>query len=137
MGSQASVDVSLSRLCSPKDIVMALLDSGWSFDFEGDVLFLLSSDIDSYDWQKEYAEHFNLKEFLDSHSPFGRIGIAMVFDGRFGGEFLISRDCISLSISINRICVFGTVPDFTEYVFRLKEVVSDFGFSDIRCEYVS
>ncbi|MFJ3117253.1 hypothetical protein ACIPI6_11975 [Pseudomonas protegens] len=137
MGSQASVDVNLSRPCSPKDIVMALLDSGWSFEFEGDVLFLLSSDVDSYDWQKKSAEHFNLKEFLDSHSPFGKIGIAMVFDGRFGGEFLIRQDCISLYISINRVCLFGVVPDFTEYIFRLNKVMVDFAFSDVECKCIS
>lgn len=137
MSSQASIDISLLRPCSPREVLVELIDSGWSIDFEGEVLFLLSSDVDSYDWQKEHIEKFNLEAFLNSHPLSGKIGIAMVFDGKFGGEFLIHRDWISLSISINRICLFEAVPDFNKYIGKLRRVIDGFGVSSFSCEYIA
>lgn len=135
MGSQASIDMDLSQSCHPKDVVIELLRSGWDVDFEGAVMFLLPSDAGAYEWQKEHFKSFSLESFLSSHSKFGGIGIVMVFDGRFGGEFLIRKDWISLSLSVNRICLFDGVPDFTEYVTRLRRVIDKFGVAGIRCEY--
>ncbi len=59
----------------------------------------------------------------------------MVFDGKFGGG-LIYRDWISLSISINRICLFEAVPDFNKYIGKLRWVIESFGVSSFSCECI-
>ncbi|MGE6473386.1 hypothetical protein [Serratia proteamaculans] len=135
MGSQASIDMDLFQSCQPQDVVVELVRSGWSVDFEEEVMFLLPSDAGSYEWRKEHVRKFELESFLSSHSTFGSVGIVMVFDEKFGGEFLICKDWISLSLSINRVCLFDDVPDFTEYIVRLRAVIDKFGVSGIRCEY--
>lgn len=136
MSSQASIDFSLSKPCEPREIILELIKSGWDINFDSEVTFLPPSDIESYDWQSEKVIKFNLDHFLNDHKFSSRIGIVMVFGGRFGGEFLIFKEWISLSLSINRVCIFEKVPDFSLYISKLTCIVNKFCPSEIKCEYL-
>jgi hypothetical protein len=49
MGCQTSIDIDLYKACIPKDVVKALINSGWVVDLNGKVSYLLPDDNDSYD----------------------------------------------------------------------------------------
>lgn len=136
MSIKASIDIEFFRSVEPKKILLSLIDSGWELGFQGEVLFLNSFDCDGYDWQVKSLEEFDLDAFIGSHSPYGRIGVSMVFEGVCGGEFLISEDWLSFLISINKVFISRDVPDFSFYLERLSGVIKNFDASVVKCECI-
>lgn len=134
MSMKASIDIEFSRPVEPKKIFLSLIDSGWGVDFQGEVMFLDAVDREGYDWQVKSIEDFDLDEFIESHCPSDRIGISMVFEEAYGGEFLIFESWVSFSMSVNKVFLSNDVPDFSFYLERLSSVIEGFNVSVLKCE---
>jgi len=135
VGCKASIDLEFGSDVEPRLVLKLLVDSGWSFNFCDEVFFLEATDLDAYDWKRCDSNAFDVDEFLGGHEKYGRIGIAMVFDGAIGGEFLIFSSGFSLSISINKVRAVGDIPDFTLYISKLERVVEQFRVSGVKCDF--
>ena len=134
---QVSIDVNFSQEYLPVDILDLLLISGWSYQYENNVNFLKSDDIDNYDWQSVDIDFFNFESFIDSHKSMGKVGIVIVCDNRVGGELLIYRDYLSFSLSINRRYLSRReIPDFNWYLERLSLFLDEIRYSSIKCEVI-
>ncbi|ECK9504166.1 hypothetical protein SEENIN0B_01123 [Salmonella enterica subsp. enterica serovar Infantis str. SARB27] len=137
MGLQATIDVEFLGDISPKAIIVGLINNGWRFSFNGHVTFLLSSDVDNYDWQDMDATEFNIREFLGSHGEKDKIGIVLVNDN-VGGNFLIHPGWMSFSLSVNRLYLpFGNkIVDFNWYLNKLHVFLNTIKISAIKCELI-
>lgn len=138
MGMQASIDINFAKEYSPKEILKNLIYSGWEFDYQGSVSYLLPSDIDDYDWQFIDKNDFDIEEFISSHYDKDKIGIVMIIDRISGGNMLIYPDYLSLSLSINRhyLSESETIPDFNWYLKRLNIFLNTIKLSSIQCEII-
>lgn len=135
MGLQASIDIHFAQEYSPKELIPLLIASGWAIDFEKKVSYLLSSDIDDYDWQDSSIKDFNINQFLNTHKSMDRIGIAMVAK-KSGGNLLIYPNYLLLSLSINRryLSEIDRIPDFSWYIKRLANLLNNIKVSKIQCD---
>lgn len=137
MGMEAYIDIRLYN-SSPKQILAQLLDSGWSYDFEGTVEFLLADDIDDYNWQFVNIREFDLGEFLNSHDDHSRIAITLVNKNDIGGPFLINTDCFSISLSVNRVYLSkeSRLVDFNYYLSELLPFINKMSLCDLQCSNI-
>ncbi len=138
MGLQASIDIHFAHRLSPKDTAISLINSGWSYDFEGSVIFLMANDADKYDWQEKPREEFNFEDYINSHNDQDKLGIVLINKDNVGGEFLIYPDWLSFSLSINRRYLTSKmkVPDFSWYLSELNFFLELANISNIQCELV-
>ncbi|WP_343575821.1 hypothetical protein [Pseudomonas sp.] len=136
MSVQASIDISFVREQDPSLVLAKLLGCGWSEKFNEEVMFLPVNGFDDYDWTVLRGADFDVAGFLEDVRVGGRAGIVLVFNDVAGGEFLISKKSVSMSLSINRVVLVDRVPDFSWYISRMLPAFRDLEISSIQCEMV-
>ncbi|MCE4073616.1 MULTISPECIES: hypothetical protein [Pseudomonas] len=136
MSVQASIDISFARGQDPSEILNKLIGFGWEIGFGGKVMFLPENGFDEYEWVVWDLKRFDILDFLDETRKIGKAGITLVLSNDVGGEFLISRDLVSFSLSINRVLLVDRIPDFSWYISRILPALDGVEIFSIQCETI-
>ena len=138
MGIQVSIDITFARNYQPTEILTKLLKSGWTYCFEGEVTFLCPDDINDFDWRSVSVAEFDLNRFLNSHEDSDRVSMTLVNKESVGGDFLISKNTLTIMVSVNRtyLSVEQRIIDFSYYLKEFLPFISLMKVTDIKCSNV-
>ncbi|MCP8466231.1 hypothetical protein NK553_19945 [Pseudomonas sp. ZM23] len=132
MSRQASIDIFYKEQ-NPAAILTDLISNGWSANFDGEVMFIPGKNINEFEWITSSFKEFNMPLFLEELEIEKRAGISLVYKRKHGGEFLISSNLMSFSISINTIYITGKIPDFSWYISRITAAITNRDILGIKC----
>ena len=128
MGRSVSIQVTVQAFKTrTREVIEALLNSGWTYDDNGSISYLPLGDGDDFEWRREapnewpkIARTIQEKDELDE-----LIGLSLVsHDMGAGGEFLFDarKGSIMMSPSVNRRRI-PTLPDITDYTWYLERLL--------------
>ena len=119
------------------DIVILLLNAGWTFNDNGHQTYLPIGDNDEWDWLWDNLNNEDLLAILKNKQELSEvIGIGMTWsDSSRGGELIFEKNnSLIFNISNNRLISESTVTDFDWY---LKKIVCAFNLHGVVIESIS
>lgn len=109
MSISASIDIKLAKLnnniVSPMEIIRSLLHYGWTFNDNGQVMYLLIGDKDTFDWKIDTTNQESLLKLLTEKENRGEIvGVVITWSNTgIGGTLLFfEKSSITINLTINR-----------------------------------
>ena len=146
MSKTSQIEIQLNKsVISVGSLIESMLNSGFSANVDGKMMLLPLDDIDDFSWEVKEFNLEVLKNIIEvklSNDEF--IGLTLLFGNTHsGGEFLLKRDSIYLSISINPIYT-DEDSNLLNWQFYLTEILkimknSKNGYTNIqniRCETI-
>ncbi len=119
-------EINLSKSISALDVILSLVDYGWSLDDHGQVSILPIGDDDLYNWTRMPKNPLKIVyQIINEKELLGEIiGIVILWqDSKIGGQLLVSGDDkISFILNINR----KTLPNcqnFTDISWYLNKII--------------
>ncbi|WNF04738.1 hypothetical protein [Brevibacillus borstelensis] len=143
MSIEASINVKLVHDTLQKvpalDVIINLLEFGWTFDDNGHCSYLPLGDIDDFEWKSEVLGKEHLLNVVKEKERMNEIiGVVMTWENTgVGGEFLLWNDgSISLKLNVNRKTT-GENLRFTDINWYLDKLLPALNQRNIKIEAFS
>nr|WP_174506364.1 hypothetical protein [Acinetobacter sp. Marseille-Q1620] len=124
MSVSASIEIQFTHINSI-DIVLLLLNSGWTFEDNGHQSYIPIGDNDEWDWRWEHLKNNELLDILKIKQNLREvIGVGITWkDSERGGELILNNDnSLILNLTNNRLVSKSTVTDFDWYLEKIVNV---------------
>ncbi|NVJ51715.1 MAG: hypothetical protein HWE11_15095 [Gammaproteobacteria bacterium] len=140
MSVLAGIDIYFKSELEPIILIELLVKNGWTYDDNGQIVYLPINDNDMFEWQTKNLSDWNsVKEIIREKSTLKElIGLSLTWGStQVGGEFLFDPKDNSLGIGLNcnRKTKVGTnETDFDWYLEKLINPLEKEGFDIIKYE---